>query len=239
MELHTENQPHPWHYLALGVLMLLIVFFGSAVYLTGKSFSPQDFADARTQDALQQETIEHTAAMNDLAEQARANADAHAATRRQYLTWMVFGLGASLTAFGVLVVLTSGAAMATWSARVSVQNLALAAQMWRELRTQPLPVVLPNGFTALPPALADHHLLDTRTGQGNRLAEGTPASDHRTHLEQTDTAAKALEHLATERANRSIMAAILERITTPLPHRPSKPLVLSNTPQNQNHKTKI
>lgn len=238
MELHTENQPHPWHYLALGLLFILIVFFGAAVYLTGQSFTPQDWADARTIDALQQETLAHTQAMNDLTEQNTADALTHTTQRRQYMTWFLFGLAASLTSLVALLVLTSGAAITTWSFRVSVQNLALAAQTWRELRTQPLPVILPNGYTALPPTMADHHLLDTRTGQGNRLAEGTPASDHRTHLEQTDTAAHALEHLATERANRSLLAAIWQRLTTPLPHRPSPPMVLSQTAQNQNQKTK-
>lgn len=237
MELHTENQPHPWHYIALGLLFFLVVSVGAAIYLTGRAFNPMAFANARTIDAIQQETLEHTQEMNALAEQNQANSDAHAATRRQYTTWLSLGLVASLTGLVALVVLTSGAAMATWSYRVSVRNIALATQMWRELRTQPLPVILPNGFTALPPPLANHHLLDTRTGQGNRLAADTPASEHRTHLEQTDTAARALTSIATRQTNHALFVPLWKRLTTPPPTPTISPSVFSHTAQNHNHKS--
>lgn len=241
MELHTDNQPHPWHYLALGLLCLLIALFATAVYVTGKSFTPQDFADARTIDALQTETLEHTQAMNDLTEQNQANALAHTAQRRQYLTWLTLGLAASLTGFVALLNLATTPIIITWSARRTIENLALLRQAWREIPNQPLPIALPGGYTALPPGLANYHVQDTRTGQTHRAADDVPASPHRTHLEQVDAVRESVEQVAKQDA-RGITAwlpGLLQTLfTTPPPHRPSKPLVFRSASKNQNQKTK-
>lgn len=242
MEFTNENQPHPWHYVALATILFLIVFFGAAVYVTGKSFSPQSFANADQQRALVEETVRHTQELHSLQETDQANADAHAAQRRQYLTWFVFGLAASLTGMVVLGVLTSGAVMTTWSFRRSVENLALATQIWREVRHQPMPVILPNGYAALPPTLENHRLLDTRTGQATRAGADTPASAQRTHLEQVDAVRKSVEKVAETDAHAvaswwpGILQALLNR--TPPPHQVDQPLVFGITSENQNHKTK-
>jgi len=239
MELHTENQPHPWHYGALAIILILIVLVGSAVYLTGQSFSPKSFAAAAQAEALIAENVRHSEQMHALQEQDQADADANLVIRRQYLTWFLFGLAASMTGLVVLVALTSGAVVTTWSYRRSIEHLALATQVWREMRIQPLPVSLPNGYTALPPALDDHRLLDLRTGQITRTGDDLPASDHRTHLEQVDAVRSSVEQVSKQdpRGVSAWLPGILQKIT-PLPHRESKPLVFSKMSQNQNQKTK-
>lgn len=247
MEFTNENQPHPWHYFALAAVLALIAFFAVAVYVTGKSFSPESFANADQQRALFDETIRHTEELHSLQEADQANADAHMAQRRQYLTWFVFGLAGSLTGLVALMVLTSGAVMTSWSFRRSVENLAMATQVWQEVRSQPMPIHLPGGFTALPPTLENHRLLDTRTGQATRAGADTPASAQRTHLEQVDAVRKSVEKVAEKDAHTvaswwpGLLQTLLNRTApnaTPPPHQVDQPLVFGNTAENQNHKTK-
>jgi hypothetical protein len=247
MEYHvsSDSQPHPWHYGALAIILILIVLFGVAVYVTGKSFSPQSFAQAAQMEALIAENLRHTEQMHTLQEADQADADAHLAQRRTYLTWLVFGLAASLTGLAALVVLTSAPVMVTWSVRRSVENLALTVQAWREIPLQPVAIPLPGGYTALPPAMAGYQIQDTRTGQAHRAGDDVEASPMRTHLEQVEAVRASVEQVARQdpRGVSAWLPGLLQRLIGPLypsalPHRASKRLVFRNVSRNQNQKTK-
>lgn len=167
-------QPDPpfWKFAVFTAFWCAVL--GAALFLGGKAFSPQAFANAEQTKAEIPAQVQHLETMNILTEQDTANRLQEAAKRRAFWTGALLAICAAL-----------GLAALGVGFRVASVSVARGVQALREIPRQPLPVELRSGYTALPPAMTGH-LLDERTGRVSGVGE-TAASAERTRLEQVDS----------------------------------------------------
>jgi len=155
------------------ILILAALLIGVG-FIAAKGYEPQDFAEARTQDALQAEDVRHAAEMNVLAEQSLSNVNANVFQRRLYMTFFVIGsmcllfLAGTTTAAGYSVY-----AVAT-TVRMSLPQIAEGKKRYTEIMRRPNMNQLPDGTTIIELPSGNSYLRDI-TGQVSRI-ENTPAN---------------------------------------------------------------
>lgn len=166
-----QNNPPFWKFAIFTAFWCAVV--AAALFLSGKAFSPQAFADSAQTRAEIPAQVAHLEEMNTLTEQDTANRLAETAKRRAFWTgaMLAIAFATALTALGL-------------GFRVTAVSVARGVQALRQIPHQPLPLEMRNGYTALPAAMTGN-LLDEHTGRVSEVGE-TAESAGRVRLEQVE-----------------------------------------------------
>lgn len=178
------------------ILAFLLILTGAVL---ANAYQPQDFAAMREQDALHAETERHKNALNLLDEQARANAYANTAARRQYWTLALSGLALALLA-GFVV---SGAGYSSLAVVYTLSRglplLAEGRKRYKEVLNRPDFYKLPDGRTVFETRRGVLMLLD-QTGAAIPLTgQAVPANPELVQVILAEVAARvAIEQAQTQ-----------------------------------------
>lgn len=134
----------------------LVLIFLAVCLLLGvslaSSYAPQDFAEGEEIKAQIAAQTAHLQEMNALTEQAQANANQNAYTRRGYWTLAVMFIAAAVCAVVFIGAASGGVVIGTWGFRHGLAQLAEAKYQWRAIQARPQINQLPDArFTYLTP----------------------------------------------------------------------------------------